>query len=355
MNTSNFFMIGLMSGTSLDGLDICYVQFSEKTTDFKIINSETVIYDEYWLSKLRSAPELSAIAFLSLDIEYGIFLGKQVNLFVEKYQLEHVDAIASHGHTIFHQPNRLLTKQIGHGAAIFKETNIVTVADFRTQDVIMGGQGAPLVPIGDQLLFGQYPACLNLGGFSNISYQYNEKRVAFDICPVNCVLNSLAQSIGFDFDRDGLIAREGKVIEPLIERLNSLDFYEEGFPKSLGIEWVNKHIFPLFENSELSTEDLLSTFTHHVAYQLAKVLNEMNCSSVLITGGGAMNKYLIECIQKQTTAQLVIPNQELIDYKEALVFAFLGFLRLKKKINILASVTGASRNHSSGVIYGDFD
>lgn len=350
-----YYIIGLMSGTSLDGLDVCYVAFDSLTHGFEIIQADTIPYTNQWESKLRSAVDLSAIDLLQLDVDYGVYLGKKVNEFIAKYKLKQVDAIASHGHTIFHQPHRKITLQIGHGAAIFHETKLLTITDFRTQDVIFGGQGAPLVPLGDEILFSEYAACLNLGGFSNISFKANQQRVAFDICPVNIVLNTFALEKGLSYDHQGELASNGQVIPMLLDELNRLTYYQLPFPKSLGYEWVNAEVWPILNSyAKNSVEDRLCTFVHHIALQIAKTFNEASIASVLITGGGTKNNYLIECVQKHTDCHLIIPANELIDYKEALIFAFLGFRRLQKKHNILASVTGASRDHCSGTMYGDF-
>ncbi|WP_449388102.1 anhydro-N-acetylmuramic acid kinase [Chryseobacterium lineare] len=344
-----FHAIGLMSGTSLDGLDICFAKFEKKDSwKFEIIKAETLLYSAKWEEKLRNSIYLSAEELLELNSEYGFYLGKAVENFIEKNQLENVDLIASHGHTVFHQPQKKFTLQIGDGRAIKLETNLPVIFDFRSQDVLMGGNGAPLVPIGDELLFSQYDACLNLGGFSNISLKINDQRIAFDIAPVNIVLNKLAQKFNKNFDENGDLAKKGEINEELLLRLNSLDFYKQPHPKSLGIEWCNENIFQLFKN--IGTIDLLATFTEHISHQISKVFNEYQLSNILFTGGGTYNQYLIEKIKAKTNAKIIIPEKEIIDYKEALIFAFMGILRMNNKINVLASSTGSSCDHSSGII-----
>lgn len=341
--------IGLMSGTSLDGLDICYATFEKKETwSFQIIKAETIPYPKIWEDKLRNSIHFSAEELLELHSEYGFYLGKLTQDFIQKFELKNIDLISSHGHTVFHQPQKKFTLQIGDGRAIKIETGLPVIYDFRSQDVLMGGNGAPLVPIGDELLFSQYNACLNLGGFSNISLKINDKRIAFDIAPVNIVLNKLVQKFNKSFDENGDLAKTGKIDEELLLKLNSLDFYKQFHPKSLGIEWCNKNIFSLFEN--IKTIDVLATFTEHVAQQISKVINENNLKNILFTGGGTYNIYLIEKIREKTTAEIIIPEKEIIDYKEALIFAFMGVLRLNHEINVLASATGSSRDHSSGLI-----
>lgn len=341
--------IGLMSGTSLDGLDICYATFKKKETwSFQIIKAETIPYPKIWEDKLRNSIHFSAEELLELHSEYGFYLGKLTQDFIQKFELTNIDLIASHGHTVFHQPQKKFTLQIGDGRAIKIETGLPVIYDFRSQDVLMGGNGAPLVPIGDELLFSQYNACLNLGGFSNISLKINDKRIAFDIAPVNIVLNKLVQKFNKSFDENGDLAKTGNIDEQLLLKLNSLDFYKQFHPKSLGIEWCNENIFSLFENIE--TIDVLATFTEHVAQQISKVINENNLKNILFTGGGTYNIYLIEKIREKTTAEIIIPEKEIIDYKEALIFAFMGVLRLNDEINVLASATGSSQDHSSGII-----
>lgn len=341
--------IGLMSGTSLDGLDICFAEFEkhEKWT-FKILNADTLPYSTDWENKLRNSIHLSAESLLELHSDYGFYLGQQVQEFIERHQLESIDLIASHGHTVFHQPQRKFTLQIGDGRAIKLKTHVPVIYDFRSQDVLMKGNGAPLVPIGDELLFSQYSACLNLGGFSNISLQLNDKRIAFDIAPVNIILNTLAQQFNKDFDENGDLARKGEINEALLNQLNSLDFYQQSHPKSLGIEWCNQHIFPMLKN--VPPLEALATFTEHIAQQISNIINKNNSRDLLITGGGAYNTFLIEKIKAKTKSEVIIPEKEIIDYKEALIFAFMGVLKANNEVNVLSSATGSTFDHSSGVI-----
>ena len=340
-----------MSGTSLDGLDICYVKFPYPEVEkFEILKAETLPYEEVWRSKLKNSIHLSGEELTQLDFDYGIYLGQITQEFIQNHQIEQMDLIASHGHTVFHNPKENYTLQIGKGQGIFVETGIKTIFDFRSQDVLLGGQGAPLVPIGDQILFKEWDACLNLGGFSNISFERNSKRIAFDICPVNIVLNQLAEKLGKPYDKNGEFARSGKLDMPLLDELNQLDYYKKQHPKSLGIEWCIEHIHPKFEKKSLKTDDIISTFTEHIADQIAVVLNQNTIRNVLVTGGGVNNAYLMERIQRKTKCHIEIPDQKLIDFKEALIFAFMGILRLENQINVLSSVTGARHDHSSGIV-----
>lgn len=345
-----FHAIGLMSGTSLDGLDICFVRFQFDGGDwnFKILHAETVGYSEEWEFKLRNSTQLNSAKLLALNSEYGFYLGEQVQKFIRENQLSNVDLVASHGHTVFHQPQNKFTLQIGDGRAIKTMVKIPVVYDFRSQDVLMGGNGAPLVPIGDELLFAGYDACVNLGGFSNISFKANSRRIAFDICAVNIVLNRFAKVLNLKYDKNGAIARSGKIIPELLNSLNALPYYKYAPPKSLGIEWVEENIDPLIQDQ--MAEDLLATFTEHAAVQIDETLEKFDLKKVLFTGGGTYNSFLIERIKTKCRAEIIIPEKEIIDYKEALIFAFMGVLKLNNKINVLSSATGSTEDHSSGLV-----
>ncbi|NEW80658.1 MAG: anhydro-N-acetylmuramic acid kinase, partial [Gelidibacter sp.] len=261
------------------------------------------------------------------------------------------DFIASHGHTIFHNPEKHYTLQIGNGPQITSITGIKTICNFRVQDVALGGQGAPLVPVGDELLFSEYDYCLNLGGFSNISFRKNHQRIAFDICPVNIVLNHYVAALNLEYDDRGTMASEGNIENNLLRELNSLAFYNDAKPKSLGYEFVVATIFPIIDKYNLSLKNILSTFVEHIAIQISKKIDSDSGKTMLVTGGGAFNTFLIERLQSHTKTQLIIPQETIINYKEALVFALLGFLKDENKINCLKSVTGASKDHSSGIIF----
>lgn len=343
-------VIGLMSGTSLDGVDVVYVKMNTSDySDFQICFSKTNAYDSEWVRKLKEAVHYTPAQLKELDLTYGHYLGDLTKKFVQQFKISTVDFIASHGHTVLHQPEKGITLQIGNGQQIANQTNCSVICDFRTQDVALGGQGAPLVPMGDQLLFAQFEACVNLGGFANISYQEKDRRIAFDICPVNTVMNLYAQQLGQPYDSEGLLARAGAVHEDLLERLNTLSFYQKKPPKSLGIEWVHKQILPLLKDCEISTEDVLRTFLEHCAIQIGKVLPKSG--SVLFTGGGTYNQFLMERIKQFCACCIHIPDDEIIEYKESLIFALLGLLKFQGKVNCLSSVTGASTDHSSGRIF----
>ena len=352
MEKEIFNVIGVMSGTSLDGVDLCYVKFNfDHKWHFEIIHCRTESYSDEWHDKLRSVINLSPSEMISVNVQYTELLTQIINRFIEDYSITEIDAICSHGHTVFHQPENNLTLQIGNLPELKDHLDYTIVCDFRVQDVQLGGQGAPLVPIGDQLLFSEFDYCLNLGGFANVSFQRNHERIAFDICPVNIVLNHYASQIGLEFDKDGLEAKRGKVVSELYESLNALDFYQQNPPKSLGLEWVKSHVLPLIDSLHISVNDVLRTTVEHIAYQINNHIESDQKTTLLITGGGAYNTFLIERIRNQFNGSIVIPKPEIVEYKEALIFAFLGVLRLRNEVNCLKSVTGAKHDHSSGVIF----
>ena len=345
-------VIGLMSGTSLDGLDIacCVFRYDKLHWDYSISIAETIPYSEDWLNRLSGLPGSAAVEFAAADHLYGHLLGKLCRAFIEKNKIK-ADFIASHGHTVFHQPGRGFTSQIGNGAAIKAETGLPVVCDFRSGDVALGGQGAPLVPAGDRLLFSGFDFCLNLGGFANISFDHNGERLAFDICPVNTVLNHFAGKLGQAYDKDGSIGSKGKVSMPLLNTLNKLPYYSQTGPKSLGKEWVDEVILPILNSSGLGPEDILSTFYTHIVKQIALQTGTDEQKKMLVTGGGAHNKYLVSGIRSLIKPQIFIPDKLTIDFKEALIFAFLGVLRWRNEVNCLSTVTGAAHDGCFGAIY----
>lgn len=361
MSKSTYRIIGLMSGTSLDGLDIacCIFEQNGESWNYKIEQAVTYKYNEEWSKKLASIHNSSAYEFALANTEYGYYLAKKVNEFISQKNIKGINLIASHGHTIFHQPEKNFTFQLGSGAALAGRTGITTVCDFRSLDIALNGQGAPLVPIGDALLFSEYDYCLNLGGIANISFPsphpspfgkgQRVRLTAFDICPVNLVLNQLVITLGKSYDSEGEFARSGSLNNNLLEKLNNLDFYKTSGAKSLGREWVEEVFFPVTNSFEISVQDKLNTVCEHIALQIAKHVNNAK-TKMLITGGGAYNSYLIERI-KFHTHEVIIPDKQTIEYKEALIFAFLGLLRFAQKNNTLASVTGARTNSVGGAIY----
>lgn len=358
-----YHVIGLMSGTSLDGLDVAYCRFSlqKRKWNYRIVAAKTYSYTKEWKEKLSTVEKKSAEELAKLHAEYGCFLGKTIVGFLKEFSLhtgkdQNRFFVSSHGHTIFHQPEKRFTFQLGSGAAVAAECHLPVICDFRTTDVALGGQGAPLVPIGDKLLFSEFDLCLNIGGIANISFDKNiSERIAYDICPANIVLNDLAKKKGKEYDKNGEIARSGAVSGKLLEELNALKFYSAKPPKSLGKEWIMRELFPVMEKYKISLADKMRTVTEHIAVQTGSQLRiqkvKAGSRKLLITGGGAHNKFLIERIKANSPLSVYIPDKLTVDFKEALIFAFLGVLRLRNEINCLASVTGAKKDSCGGAAY----
>jgi anhydro-N-acetylmuramic acid kinase len=356
--------IGLMSGTSCDGLDIAYCLFTklDDRWTYTIQASETIGYSDSFIQKLHHAAAMSGKDLMQFDREFGGFCGKSVLEFLAENRLEAPVVIGSHGHTIFHTPSSGVTCQIGSGASLYAACSIPVACDFRSIDVALGGQGAPLVPLGDQLLFSDYDYCLNLGGISNISYQKNGVLFAFDSCPVNMALNHLAALLGLPYDKDGAAAAAGKINASLLEELNALDFYKQPAPKSLGKEWFDQSFMPVLEKyKRLSIHDRLASCSEHMAFQMAAVVKEVEgiksqgpLPKLLATGGGAFNTHLMnrlaELLKEICTVE--IPDTQTVAFKEALIFGLLGVLRLQKENNVRSSATGSSRDHCGGALYG---
>ena len=338
-----------MSGTSLDGLDlaICRFFYSQNKWNYELLKSKTVTYTDDLRKQLENAPSLPGDELINLDNKFGTFISSQSAEFITETGLP-VELICSHGHTVFHQPENGLTYQAGNGASIAATTGISTVSDFRRTDVSLGGQGAPLVPAGDELLFSDYDYCLNLGGFANISYRSGNKRIAFDICPVNIILNQLAQQKGNLFDKDGIEGSSGKKDVNLFRKLNEIEYYRMPPPKSLGREWVFREFMPVLDGSDLPHPTKMATVYEHIASQITSIPDSKKI--MLITGGGAHNKFLMDLIKQYSKSNCLVPENDLIDYKEAIIFAFLGLLRIRGEINCFASVTGAMRDSCCGVI-----
>ena len=353
-----------MSGTSMDGVDLAYCELKEDagTWSYEIILGETVPYEEKWRVRLSQLGKQSALIYVKTHTFYGYYLGQLCADFIQRNNLE-VDFIASHGHTIFHQPESGYTAQVGDGSAISAIAGLPVISDFRTMDVALYGQGAPLVPIGDERLFSNYNFCLNLGGFANISMQVDGTRKAFDVAPCNIVLNRIARNLGEAYDDKGAIAAKGSIQYDLLKELDAIPFYQDFKPKSIGREWLNSEFWPIVRHYDLEKvpqENLMKTLVDHISGQIADVVEhyaegDIANQKVLITGGGAYNDTLIDHLRSQCDAQMIVPeNNFLIEYKEALLFAFLGALRLRQESNALSSVTGAKSDSVGGAMWGDF-
>lgn len=343
--------LGLMSGTSLDGLDLCLARFSNPGNwQYEILAAETIEYSPGFRQQLESLFSRKPEELQQEHIEFGTYLGRMAADFLNRTGIP-ADLVSSHGHTFFHRPELGQTFQLGEGAAIAATCKLPVICDFRRPDVKAGGQGAPLVPVGDEYLFPGYDACLNLGGFSNISMKRDGRRIAFDICPVNMLLNHIAAGNGLVYDRDGEMARRGRVDPELLGRFESLAFYGKSGPRSLGREWFEQELLPLLESRQGNAEGLMRTAQEHIILRLLAVFEEYRVRDVLLTGGGVYNKALVEGLQERTATVITLPSEELISFKEALVFGFLGVLRMRGEINVFASVTGAPADHCAGTIH----
>jgi len=350
MKKQRYKVLGVMSGTSLDGVDLalCYFDMHKKIT-YEMPLAKTIAYSTHWKSRLQSAVDFSPEELTQLDLGYTEYLGGIIKTFIEENNIKDLDAVCSHGHTVLHRPDQGITLQIGNLEQISKIIKQTVVCDFRVQDLLFGGQGAPLVPLGDLLLFSKYDYCLNLGGFANVSKVRSGVSIAYDICPVNVVMNHYAQKLAHPFDSGGELAKSGNVLPDVLKLIDALPYYKLSAPKSLGVEWVHREIMPILKASQAKEVDILRTCVTHFASQIAKQFNPG--SIVLVTGGGTYNSFLLEQIKAQINVSLVVPSKTLIEFKEALIFGLLGVLKLRDEVNCLSSVTGASHNHSSGVVF----
>jgi len=357
MKVRKYKVIGIMSGTSLDGIDFAYCKFALKKNnwEFSIQHAQTFPYSAEWKNKLSKAHLLSGEALLGLHAKYGKFLGQQCNQFIKQKKIKEIDLIASHGHTIFHQPKNKFTFQLGDGNAMHSAIGLPIVFDFRSLDVALGGEGAPLVPIGDKHLFSDFEICLNLGGIANLSMDVNSKRKAFDICFCNMILNYLSAKAGKDFDKNGTMARKGSINQMLLHSFEKIYHTYRKKKPSLGREGFEKEFQLLLNNESIPLNDRLRTACESIALEIVRSIPASNKKiKLLVTGGGALNSFLIELIKSKlhSKTKVVIPSKTIINFKEALVFAFLGVLRLRNENNVLKSVTGASHNSCSGVLIG---
>jgi anhydro-N-acetylmuramic acid kinase len=356
-----FNIVGVMSGTSMDGLDIAHVSLEEQSEgkwSYSINAATTVSYEEKWRLRLSKLRHQNSMVFHKTDRFYGQFIGENIKSFLDENGLE-ADLIASHGHTVFHQPENNITVQVGDGNSIYAYTGVPTVTNFRALDVILGGEGAPLVGVADQMLFGEYDMCLNLGGFANISAEQNEGRIAYDVGPCNIVLNRIAREFDQEYDKDGEIAERGQIDYDLLGDLNAIEYYSYEPPKSLGREWISTNFWDRVRNSDASKEDKMKTLVDHIAQQIGNTIEDLSGGGasgkrVYVTGGGAFNKSLISHIRTHTEAEVIVPDDMIVDYKEALAFALLGILRVQNKTNVYNEATGASKSSVSGSLYGDF-
>ena len=365
MSSTTYHTIGIMSGSSLDGIDLVYVRFDydDGQWNYQIKAAECIPYSHKWILRLKKLFKQDALTFAKTHTFYGHYIGQLVNKFIDKHNLskDEINAIASHGHTLFHEPENRLTFQIGDGAAIAAVTGLPVITNFRNTDVALNGEGAPLVPVGDKHLFAGHRFCLNLGGIANISAKANDgEMIGFDTSPCNLVLNKLAGFLDLPYDDKGEIAEQGELDKELLNELNNVSYYQKTYPKSLGNHFVYRTLLPIVYRHYGSLENKLRTCTEHIALQITRAIemmseqesfNSLADDSMLITGGGAYNTFLVNRINDLTPVNIVVADHQTIEYKEALIFAFAGVLRLREEVNCLSSVTGADKSSVGGCIY----
>lgn len=359
-------VLGLMSGSSLDGLDLAYCSIdwqNQKVAHWELLAAETLVFSDQWKSRLRNLPSQNALIFAKTHTYFGHYMADLVQDFTQKHSIQNIDFIAAHGHTIFHNPNQRISIQIGDGAALAAKTGYTTICNFRTQDVALDGEGAPLAPLADAYLFEGYDFYLNLGGIANLSANLGNRWVAMDCCPANQVLNCLANELGAEYDDNGSWASQGKVLQELLQQVAQFDFYTQSYPKSLGNEWIRRYILPLYLQAPGSWQDKLATACEHIAIEIATCIQQIiqkenlppKLYKVFVTGGGAFNHYLMETIQaycnQSQKVDLYLPDTSIICFKEALLMALLGVLRMEKVPNSLQAITGAKRDTINGAIY----
>lgn len=342
---NEYLVVGGMAGSSMDGLDLAMAVFlyEDQNWRFKIKKCQTFEYPEGLFRKLQHAPKTDLTEKKELDAAFGSWVAHQARSFLGP---DTVDLMAIHGHTVEHNPEKGVSWQLGSGKRIAQETGILTITEFRTEDVLLGGQGAPLVPLGDFLLFNEYDACLNLGGIANVSIK--ESRLAGDVCPCNQVLNYYASQLGHEYDESGNMAREGHLHHGFLAKLNTFSYFKSPFPKSLPNQFLDEALL-----KSISPLDGLRSYTEFISEQIAKALNPINKKcKLLITGGGAFNTFLIELLEERLPNwDIQVPDETTISYKEAVIFGFLGLKKYLGEINVLCSVTGALHDTSSGVIH----
>jgi len=355
--------IGAMSGSSLDGLDIAFAEFQENAGkwNYEITHADCYSYGENWIEKLRYSTSLSSVDYHLLHVEYGHYVGAQINRFIEEYKLHYqVALISCHGHTTFHIPSKKMTAQLGDGASIAAETQLPVITDLRALDLAFGGQGAPIVPIGEKWLLGDFDFFLNLGGITNISFK-SEPYIAFDICAANRVLNMLVNNEGKEYDDRGEMAQQGEINFELLQKLNELDYYRQPYPKSLANDFGTDTVYPMIVAARCKTKDSLRTYVEHIVIQIKEAIIGLINSKhqtinrrLLATGGGTFNTFLIGRLSEelqQMQVEVVVPDAKLIQYKEAMIMAFMGVLRWRQEYNVLCSVTGASRDSIGGALW----
>ena len=367
MASKTYYVLGLMSGSSLDGLVIAYCNITwdgDRVTHWKLLESETLPFSDKWKNRLRELPNQNGLIFAKTNTYFGHYMGGLVNEFIENYRIKELDFIASHGHTIFHDPEHRISIQIGDGAALASQTGYTTICDFRTQDVAMDGEGAPLSPLADRYMFHNYDFYLNIGGIANVSANTgNDNWVAMDCCAANQVLNLLAEELGSEFDNNGSFASRGSVNEKLLGQVSDFSYYSNPYPKSMSNGWIREKIIPLYREAECSSEDKLATACEHIAIEISNSIQDIinkegfirTSYKMLLTGGGVFNNYLVQTIHaycnRSLDIDLLMPDASIINFKEAMLMALLGVLRVEKVPNSMKAITGAKMDTINGAIH----
>jgi len=349
-------ILGLMSGSSLDGIDMALCSFSGlgESLQWKLIHSVHVPFEPKWKKLLQDLPGSSAYDLSLADYDFGNLLGASSKKYFSDFK---PDYIASHGHTIFHYPALKMTCQIGNGAVIASASGINTICDFRSMDIGYGGQGAPIVSLFDLDFFGGLDVLVNLGGIANLTVPDKNQTIAYDIGPCNQLLNYLAGSIGLEYDQDGLLAAQGEIDQNLLKTLSGHSYFDRTFPKTLDNGYIFNEFVPILDKSKASVQDKLRTVVELIAKMLSREItmhlaNHKTKAGVMFTGGGAKNTFLMETFRKKAVGfEMIETDDEMIDFKEAIMMAYLGYLRVKGKINVLSKVTGASKDSIGGSIY----
>lgn len=358
MSSRNVYrVIATMSGSSLDGLDIAYAHIQlDPEPAFRIVAADTFAYTDAELQVLRTVSRTGTHADDQTDQWFGAVSAAYISAFLRQLGYPPVDLVASHGHTTLHKPSLGISQQIGDPQVMANALRLPVIARFRQADVDAGGQGAPLVPLCDQLFFSEYDACLNIGGIANISFETPQGRVGFDICGANQILNFFAEQAGWPYDAEGEMAAAGEMDPALFDQLNAVPFLAAPYPKSLDNHFVHRAFIEPLQRAPLMLNDKLATAAHHIAYQIARVIEQqpgrraLADYRLLVTGGGAFNRHLIRLIRDHARIQVQLPDTIIIQYKEALAMALMGVLRFQNRSNFLPSVTGASAAVSGGVI-----
>lgn len=348
-----------MSGSSLDGLDIGIIDIIKKGNElsYEVIRCDTIEYSTEWKKSLTSLPNASAKELANNDMAYSRYMSELIRSFLKEE--DQIDYVSLHGHTLFHEPENGFTYQLGNGGVLSARLGLPVVCDFRSKDIGLGGKGTPLAPIVDSYFYNEYEVLINLGGICNLTFLSKKETIAWDVCPCNQLLNFLSEKMNLAYDKDGLIARNGKLNLDFLNILEKNPYYSEKYPKSLDNQYIKQNIIRELDSYTIPLEDQLHTTCIFVARQIkaaiqmaVKSLEVAWPEKILITGGSAHNAFLIQCIKEHCAPSVVsIPDETIINYKEIILMALCAYLRVNNQENTLSEVTGSSRNSIGGAIY----